>query len=280
MFRFITGKPLWINVLFGFLLIFIVLFLFLISLDFFTKHGKTLTIPEITGKSLAEAERILEERGFDIEIQDSIYVDTAAAMTVLKQFPEAESVVKENRTVYLTINRSVPPTIEMPNLISMTFRSAEMSLRQYGLYLEDTFYRPDIAKNAVLEQRYEGEPIKPGTKIQMGSSITFILGSGLGDNEFSVPDLFGMNYYEARTLAESTGLIIVPVIIAPDVQDTSSAYVYKQIPERVTIDRRINRIRPGQSIDVFLQFQKPVRIIDTTVRPLLPDPQEEEEEEE
>ena len=278
MFSFITGKPLWINILFGFLLIFIVLFLFLISLDFFTKHGKTLTIPEITGKSLAEAERILDERGFDIEIQDSIYVDTAGAMTVLKQFPEADAVVKENRTVYLTINRSVPPTIEMPNLISMTFRSAEMSLRQYGLYLEDTFYRPDIAKNAVLEQRYNGEPIKPGTKIQMGSSITLILGSGLGDNEFSVPDLFGMNYYEARTLAESTGLIIVPVIVAPDVQDTASAYVYKQIPERVTVDRRINRIRPGQSIDVFLQFQKPVRIIDTTIRPIIPEQQEEEEE--
>lgn len=276
MFRFITGKPLWINILFGFLLIFIVLFLFLISLDFFTKHGKTLTIPEITGKSLAEAERILDERGFDIEIQDSIYVDTAEAMTVLKQFPEADAVVKENRTVYLTINRSVPPTIEMPNLISMTFRSAEMSLRQYGLYLEDTFYRPDIAKNAVLEQRYDGEPIKPGTKIQMGSSITLILGSGLGDNEFSVPDLFGMNYYEARTLAESTGLIVVPVIIAPDVIDTASAYVYKQIPERVTIDRRINRIRPGQSIDVFLQLQKPVRIIDTTIRPIIPEEPEEE----
>lgn len=276
MFSFITGKPLWINILFGFLLIFIVLFLFLISLDFFTKHGKTLTIPEITGKSLAEAERILDERGFDIEIQDSIYVDTAEAMTVLKQFPEADAVVKENRTVYLTINRSVPPTIEMPNLISMTFRSAEMSLRQYGLYLEDTFYRPDIAKNAVLEQRYDGEPIKPGTKIQMGSSITLILGSGLGDNEFSVPDLFGMNYYEARTLAESTGLIVVPVIIAPDVIDTASAYVYKQIPERVTIDRRINRIRPGQSIDVFLQLQKPVRIIDTTIRPIIPEEPEEE----
>lgn len=277
MFKFITGKPLWINILFGFLLIFIVLFLFLLSLDFFTKHGKTLTIPDIEGKSLAEAERILDERGFDVEIQDSIYVDTAAAMTVLKQFPEADAVVKENRTVYLTINRSVPPTIEMPNLISMTFRSAELALKQYGLYWEDTFYRPDIAKNAVLEQRYDGELIKPGTKIQMGSSIVLILGSGLGDNEFSVPDLFGMNYYEAQTLAESTGLIIVPVIIASDVLDTASAYVYRQIPERVTIDRRINRIRPGQSIDVFLQSQKPIRIIDTTVRPIIQEQQEEEE---
>lgn len=275
MFRFITGKPLWINILFGTLLVFIILFLFLLSLDFFTKHGKTLTIPEITGMSLAEAQRVLDERGFEIEIQDSIYVDTAAAMTVLKQFPEADAVVKENRTVYLTINRAVPPTIEMPNLISMTFRSAEMSMRQYGLHLEDTFYRPDIAKNAVLEQRYNGESIKPGTKIQMGSSITLVLGSGLGDTEFTVPDLFGMNYYEAKTLAESTGLIIVPVIIAPDVIDTASAFVYKQIPERVTEDRRLNRIRPGQSIDVFLQLQKPIRIVDTTARQLIPEPEDE-----
>ncbi|HUR10363.1 MAG TPA: PASTA domain-containing protein, partial [Flavitalea sp.] len=195
MFKIITGKPLWVNILFGFLLVFIVLFIFLLSLDFFTKHGKTLTIPEITGKSLAEAERILDERGFEVEIQDSIYVDTAEAMIVLKQFPEPDAVVKENRTVYLTINRSVPPTIEMPNLISMTFRSAEMSMRQYGLNLEDTFYRPDIAKNAVLEQRYNGQPIKPGTKIQMGSNITLVLGSGLGETEFGVPDLFGLSYY-------------------------------------------------------------------------------------
>ncbi|HUR11542.1 MAG TPA: PASTA domain-containing protein, partial [Flavitalea sp.] len=165
---------------------------------------------------------------------------------------------------------------EMPNLISMTFRSAEMSMRQYGLNLEDTFYRPDIAKNAVLEQRYNGQPIKPGTKIQMGSNITLVLGSGLGETEFGVPDLFGLTYYEARTLAESTGLIIVPVIVASDVQDTSQAYVYKQLPERVTPDRRINRIRPGQSIDVFLQTQKPIRIIDTTVRAITPDEDEQQ----
>lgn len=276
MLKVITGKPLWINLLFGTLLVFIILFIFLLSLDFFTKHGKTLTIPEITGKSLVEAQRILEERGFEIEIQDSIYVDSATALLVLKQFPEADAVVKENRTVYLTINRSVPPTIEMPNLISMTFRSAEMSLKQYGLHWTDTVYRPDIAKNAVLEQRYKGQPIKPGTKIQMGSGISLILGSGLGNTEFSVPDLFGMTYYEARTLAESTGLVVVPVIIASDVQDTSQAFVYKQIPDRVTPDRRLNRIRPGQSIDVFLQSQKPIRIIDTTVHAIEPPDQEEQ----
>ena len=42
------------------------------------------------GVSLTQAERILEEKGFEIEIQDSVFVDTAAPLSVLRQFPEAE----------------------------------------------------------------------------------------------------------------------------------------------------------------------------------------------
>ena len=259
MFKFITGKPLWVNILFSVVLIIIVLFLFLISLNFFTRHGKTLTIPAITGVALPEAERILEENGFDMQIQDSVYVDTAAPLSVLRQFPEADAVVKENRTVYLTINRAVPPTIDMPNIINMTFRSAEMSLKQYGLILEDTVYKPDFAKNAVLDQLYEGEPIKPGTKIQMGSGITLVLGSGLGQDEFSVPDLFSLSYLEALTLLESNNLGIGAVVLDPDVRDTAAAYVYRQRPERIGYENRVNRIRPGQTIDLWLSSQKPVR---------------------
>ena len=51
-----------------------------------------------------------------------------------------------------------------------------MALKQYGLKLEDTIYRQDFAKNAVLDQMYKGTSIKPGTKILMGSSITLVLG--------------------------------------------------------------------------------------------------------
>lgn len=259
MFKFITGKPLWVNILFSVVLIIIILFLFLISLNFFTRHGKTLTIPSITGVALSEAERILEENGFEMQIQDSVYVDTAAPLSVLRQFPEADAVVKENRTVYLTINRAVPPTIDMPNIINMTFRSAEMSLKQYGLILEDTVYKPDFAKNAVLDQLYQGEPIKPGTKIQMGSGITLVLGSGLGQDEFSVPDLFSLSYLEAVTLLESNNLGVGAVVLDPDVRDTAAAYVYRQRPERIGYENRVNRIRPGQTIDLWLGAQKPVR---------------------
>jgi beta-lactam-binding protein with PASTA domain len=264
MFKFITGKPLWINILFGIVLVFILLFLFLLSLNYFTRHGHTLTIPSVTNVSLKQAEQILAEKGFDVEIQDSIYSDTAAPLSVLRQFPEAAAVVKENRVVYLTINRAVPPTIEMPNLEGMSIRTAQIVLKQYGLKLKDTVFRPDFAKNSVLEQRYEDERIKPGTRIAMGSGIVLVLGSGLGQDEFNVPDLFSLTYSEARLMLESTNLNLGAVIPDPDVRDTMNAFVYRQSPDRLTYDFRINRIRPGQSIDIWLSKEKPVRQIDST----------------
>lgn len=267
MFKFITGKPLWINILFALVLVFIFLFLFLLSLDYFTRHGKTLTIPAVMNMPLSQAEQVLEAQGFEIEIQDSIYSDTAAPLSVLRQFPEADAVVKENRTVYLTINRAVAPSIEMPNLEGMSFRTAVITLKQYGLKLKDTVFRPDFAKNSVLEQQYEGERIKAGTKIAMGSAILLVLGSGLGQDEFNVPDLFSLTYGEALVVLQSSGLSAGAVVPDPDIDDTMNGYVYRQSPERLTYDNRLNRIRPGQTIDLWLSREKPVRQTDTLVQP-------------
>src|SRR5688572_8561848 len=198
MFRFITSRPLWMNILFSLALVFVILFLFLTSLKWCTNHGDTITIPSVTRMPFDKAVELLEDKGFEVEIQDSVYVDTLPPLTVTRQFPDADAVVKSNRTVYLTLNSAVPPTIEMPKLIGLSFRSAEVSLRQYGLRLIDTTYRIDFAKNSVLDQLYNGETIKPGTKIQMGSEITLVLGTGASAFEFPVPDLCGLTYDEAK----------------------------------------------------------------------------------
>jgi beta-lactam-binding protein with PASTA domain len=266
MFRFITGKPLWINILFAVVLVFIILFLFLLSLDFFTRHGKTLSIPAVMNMPLGQAEKVLKDQGFDIVIQDSIYSDSAAPLSVLRQFPDADAVVKENRTVYLTINRAIAPSIDMPNLEGMSFRTAQLVLKQYGLKLKDTVFRSDFAKNSVLEQQYEGERIKPGTKITMGSSIVLVLGSGLGQDEFNVPDLFSLTYAEATMMLQSTGLTVGAVVPDPDVTDSNNGYVYRQNPERLTYDKRLNRIRSGQTIDLWLSREKPERQTDSTTQ--------------
>ncbi len=263
MFRFLTSKPLWVNMLAGLVLLILLLLLFLGSLDIITRHGKTMRIPSVTGQSVDQAKKTLESQGFDVQIQDSIYNDTLPPLQVIKQIPEPDNLVKVNRTVYLTINRAVAPEIDMPNLLSMTFRNAAMVLRRYGLKLGDTVFKPDFARNSVLDQQFNGTSIKPGTKIQQGSAITLVLGNGVG-MEFVVPDLFGLTYRDAREALSETGLLVGSIVPDNDVTDTANAFVYRQNPDRFDYDRRLNHIRQGQIVDLWLSVQKRERITDTS----------------
>src|SRR4030095_14090198 len=143
MFEFITKRPFWMNLLAGLVLMILLLFLLSIFLGPLTRHGKNKTVPNVVGKSFTEAEKILNKGGFDVEVQDSIYIDTTAKGTVLRQVPDGDATVKISRTVYLTINRQVPPVVEMPNLKDFSFRNAELQLRNMGLRVGNTSYVHD-----------------------------------------------------------------------------------------------------------------------------------------
>jgi len=257
-FKFITQRPLWVNVLAGIILAIGLFSLFLFSLDWITGHGKSGTVPSVKGKKYEEAVKILKKAGFDVEVQDSIYVDTAKAMTVVKQFPDADEIVKSNRTVLLIISRAIPPEMEMPNLLGYSFRNAEMVLKNMDLKIGDTTFRPDFAKNAILEQRYNGAIIAPGTKIRKGSVISLVLGDGIGEKEFAVPEITGMLFSEAKELLEEHGIIIGAIVTDANVTDTLGAFISRQNPERYDDEKRLQRIRSGQTMDVWLQADKPV----------------------
>ena len=257
MLKFITHRPLWLNILIGILIGIGFFTVFILSLNWLTNHGKSKTVPSVTGKNFDEAVGLLQKQGFDVVVQDSVYVDTMPKFTVIKQFPEADAVVKVNRNVYITVNRAVPPMIEMPNLVGYSFRSAEMVLKNNNLIFGDTTFKSDFARYSVLEQSFNGSSIAPGTKIRMGSTIDFVLGSGVGQEEFSVPGLGGMTFGEAKGILESNGLVVLPIVDA-GVTDTLGAYIYRQEPDRFDDEGKRLKIRTGQMITVFLGTNKPI----------------------
>lgn len=257
MLKYITHRPLWFNILGAIVLMVVVFMVFMLSLNFLTHHGRSRSVPLVVRKSFPDAQKILDREGFDIVIQDSVYVDSLPPLAVVKQVPESDAVVKVNRTVYLTLNRSTPPMIDMPNLIGYSFRNAEMNLGNAGLKVGDTVYKADFARNSVLDQLYKGEHITPGTRIQMGSAITLVLGTGVGENKFNVPNLIGWTYGEAKAKLEGNGLNILVVQADPSIKDTLSAYIYKQDPPRFDEEGKPLRIRTGQLISVWLSAEKP-----------------------
>jgi beta-lactam-binding protein with PASTA domain len=258
MFAFITKRSLVANILIGIFIALAAVLIFILSLNLITHHGQANAVPSVTGKSLDEATNILEKKGFDVVIQDSIYIDSVPRLAVIRQVPDADEVVKVNRTVYLTINRAIAPYVSMPNLVGYSFRNAQMVLKNMGLRLGDTTFKPDFAKNSVLEQLKNGEKIAPGTKINQGTFISLVLGNGVGQNQFAVPDLTGLTLLQAKTLLESNGLIVGAVIADPQVRDTMNAFIYKQSPPRYDDEKKLLHIRPGQMMDVWLSLQRPV----------------------
>lgn len=242
------------------------------SLNWLTQHGVARTVPSVTGKTLEEATALLEEKGFEVVVQDSVYYDSLPATVIIKQVPEPDAVVKVNRTLYVTINRVVAPDVEMPNLVGLSFRNVEMILKNANLQLGDTSFRPDFAPNSVLEQLYNGSPIAPGTKVKWGSKISLVLGSGIGNQDMAVPKLIGLSFMEAKILLEAQGLGLASVIPDADVRDTASAFVYRQNPEPRNEEGKQFRIRPGQTMDLWLSVQRPVidSINNRTPKPLEP----------
>jgi eukaryotic-like serine/threonine-protein kinase len=224
-------------------------FLFFAMLGVITGHGDELKVPNIVGKSLKLGESQLSKIGFDIEI-DSAYDPTQKPFTILGQQPEVGEVVKPGRTIFLTVNKAEPPKTPMPNLIGLSLRSASMILNSSKLHLGDTTYRPDIAQGAVLEQLYNGQIIRPGQMIPQGSRVSLVIGDGLGNTEFDVPDIVGLSYAEAVAMLSANNLHFT-AIASGEITDTAAAIVYMQMPSAENELSNHNRLREGDELGFY-----------------------------
>lgn len=254
MFKFITQRPLIVNIIVAIALVCAVFSIFFMSLGAITRHGDNKKVPDVVGKSVTEATDILQKAGLDVSIQDSVYIDSLPKSSIIKQSPDAEAEVKENRTIYLTINRAQAPMIDMPDLRGFSITSAQLLLQSIGLKLGGTRYVSDVAKNAVKQQLFNNGDINPGTKIPMGSSIFLILGNGEGSATLEVPDITGMTLAEARDYLQTFGLQIGSVNANADVTSQDDAYVYKQSPAH-SDGATVRKVSPGQVISVWLSTQ-------------------------
>ncbi len=261
----ILKKPLWMNMLIGFGVAICLFIIFFFSLGWITGNGETEKVPAVIGLDVAAAEKNLTALGFDVELQDSIYVDTLARNAVLRQTPEADEVVKKGRTVYLTINRVIAPQVDMPNLVGFSIKSAETYLKVLGLRLGSIQMVPDQNKNVVIDQLINGKPIAPGSKIPSGTLIHFLVGDGGASGGMFMPDLVGLTYEQAKAQLISLGLNLGVVAVNGSIGDSASAFVFDQNPSAYgsqidSLGMPIqNMVSKGATINLVLDKVAPVK---------------------
>jgi eukaryotic-like serine/threonine-protein kinase len=268
----ILKKPLWMNMLIGFGVAICLFIIFFFSLGWITGNGETEKVPAVIGLDVLAAEKNLTALGFDVELQDSIYVDTLARNAVLRQTPEADEVVKKGRTVYLTINRVIAPQVDMPNLVGFSIKSAETYLKVLGLRLGSIQMVPDQNKNVVIDQIVNGRPIAPGSKIPSGTLIHFLVGDGGASGGLFMPDLVGLTYEQAKAQLISLGLNLGVVAVNGSIGDSASAFVFDQNPSAYgsqidSLGMPIqNMVSKGATINLVLDKVAPVKPIRDSIQ--------------
>jgi beta-lactam-binding protein with PASTA domain len=218
------------------------------SLRFYTKHGEGLDVPALKGLTLAQAVDKLEELGLRYEI-DSVYVMDKPPGIVTDQDPDANTFVKGNRTIYLTINTAQAPNVKFPDIENKSLREAQAILESYRLKLGDTTYKPDVARDVVLEAFFGGQAIKSGEILPTGSSISLILGDGRGNEEVELPSLLGLTIDEAKFSLKGAMLSIGQITYEGQITDSANAVIVMQYP---IVADTLTKVKIGTPINVTL----------------------------
>lgn len=180
-FKFLTTKTFLKQLGLALLALLVLSLLILTWLKFTTNHGQKIEVPDLAKMTLEEAEDALDDLDLRFEIMDTTnYNPNFPYETVIEQLPKAGKFVKEDRKIYISLNRSGYPMIEVPYVVGKTKRQAEPTLKAVGFEIGKINYRKYIAKDEVLEIQHKGIKIESGEKLQKTSVIDLVLGDGEG----------------------------------------------------------------------------------------------------
>jgi len=241
------------NLLAAIITVVVILLAAFFSLRYYTKHGQGLNVPTLKGLAFTQAVSKLEELGLRYEV-DSVYVQDSPPGIVIDQDPEAETFVKDNRTIYLTVNVALAPNVKFPDVEFKSLREAQALIESFGLKLGDTTYKPDVSRDVVLQALFGGQPVAAGTSMPKGSRIDLVLGDGKGSEEVDIPSLLGLTRDEALfALRNGAMLNLGMVSYEGDVTDSATAVVIRQDPMPTD---SITKVKIGTPVNITLSNQK------------------------
>ena len=190
----------------------------------FVTMGGGVTVPDVTGKTEADATQALEDAGLSVGDVGEAADPDAEPGTVVRQDPAAGEEVDEGAAVGLTLS-SGPATAAVPDVTGMTEAEAQGALLDAGFASESASQYDRMAPaGEVLAQLPEA-----GQEAVPGSPVGLLVSKGRPEVTVAVPDVTGMTADEATTTLADAALTAVPVeaydpgVPAGDVADQEPA---------------------------------------------------------
>jgi beta-lactam-binding protein with PASTA domain len=175
-----------------------------VVMPWYVQKGKTTKVPDVIGLSFEQAKQKIKEAGLDPKEAEFKNDKRYKVGTVIMQNPVAESEVKLDRGVYLTISGG-EELVDVPILRGKSVREAIFNLEKYNLKLGSISYEPseEIFANTII-----GQEIPPGTKIRGGSLINVTVSQGRATDKLPVPDVTLKTLNEAEKILTDSGFRI------------------------------------------------------------------------
>ncbi len=227
-------------------------------LNLYTRHNESVQVGNYIGMSVDEATRRAKDRSFRVVITDSIYIVDQTPNTVLDQDPKPLSRVKQRRRIYLTVTKSTPDAVTLPELVGSynydqyTRKLAQLNIRYR---IRERQFDSKLEENTILhfyhnDRKIMDADLRQGIKVPMGSTLEFVV-TERNTGYVPIPDLVCKTYEAAQFLISANNLSVGNIY--GEVADMNSAYVWRQEPEYVPGQN----IRMGEQITIYLTQDRP-----------------------
>lgn len=236
----------------GFLLYLLVFFVILPS---YTRHGDSVLVPDVGNLSEAEAIKVLDEADLRYEVKDSVYEPSFQPRVILDQYPAPLSRVKPDRKVFLTVSKVQPPLVELPALKGLQFSRAREILKGRKLIVGKKIKKPvaNAYNDEVTKAFFEGQEVKPGTKIPQGSVVDLEVLESTRREEVVLPNLVGLTLEDAISALRAVDLNVGAIVPGEGGAPDQQGLVFRQNPPFV-FERRL---KVGSTVDIYVYGELP-----------------------
>lgn len=174
----IFNMPIYIHLLIMAVVGCIIVYVVLKGLDMYTNHNQAVQVPDVRGLQIEDAEDFFERNMLRYEIVDSIYSKEVTPGAIVELMPEANSKVKKNRIVYITVNAKTEETAMIPEVADISFRQAYALLRARGFMDVEWKYVTGEYRDLTIGVEYGGQIVSHGTYVPLTAKLILVISDG------------------------------------------------------------------------------------------------------
>src|SRR5262245_50617986 len=170
----------------------------------FVQHGAMVTVPDLVGLGLEEAQAVCTKLGLQLRVEDRRHAAGVPNNQVLVQIPTAGGVVKPGRLLRVHVSLGTEQ-VSIPDVRGLTLRQATLQLENAHLgigRISKVYARQDADAEGQVVQAMRP---RPGEPLTSGGKVDLVVATSGHPEPFLVPDFGGRSLEEARKQIEAQG---------------------------------------------------------------------------